>query len=297
MKILIFGSLNIDHVYQMDHFVQAGETVSALDYQKNEGGKGLNQAIALSKAGQKTYIAGAIGQDGLFLQDLLQSGGVNTRHLQIVSHPTGHAIIQVDRQGQNCIFICGGANQQISQQMMDDILAQFSAGDYILMQNEISNGDYLIRAAHARGMHVILNPSPLSPALMDWPLEFVEWFILNEIEGAALSGKDSPDDMLDALLSAYPKAHIVLTLGGDGAVYADDHQRLHQPAISVQAVDTTAAGDTFTGYFFHAILAGYSVSAALKEAAVAASIAVSRPGAGRSIPLYAEVKAQLANQQ
>ena len=146
-------------------------------------------------------------------------------------------------------------------------------------------------------MRVILNPSPISPALLDWPLEKVEWLILNEIEGGDITGKSSPEEMLDELLRRYPACHVVLTLGAEGSVYADGAQRLRQAAIPTEAVDTTAAGDTFTGYFIRAILAGKSIRESLLTASHAASIAVSRPGAGRSVPAQAEVRAAMGGER
>lgn len=213
MKLLDFGSLNIDHTYQLPHLVRPGETLASDSYHKSEGGKGFNQAVALAKAGQEVYLAGAIGQDGLFLRDYLQELGVHTEHLCVLDAPTGHAMIQLDAEGQNCIILFGGTNGMITEAMIDEVLADFGAGDYLLLQNEISHVDSIICAAHAKGMHIILNPSPMSPELLTWPLELVEWFILNEIEGADITGKTQPEEMLDELLRRYPACHVVLTLG------------------------------------------------------------------------------------
>ena len=291
MRFLVFGSANIDHVYHLPRHVRPGETLASDQYQRNEGGKGLNQAIALAKAGQETYFAGAIGEDGIFLRDYLRDHHVHTEYLHILPVPTGHALIQVDERGENAIVLFGGANQQISPDMIEETLSQFEAGDYLLMQNEVSGGERLIRAAFRRGMRVILNPSPMSAEIKAWPLEQVDWLILNEIEGGDLTGQAEPDAMLDALLSRCPDCHIVLTLGEKGSIYADKTRRVFQERIPCRAVDTTAAGDTFTGYFFQAVAAGETVEQALAIAARAAAIAVSRPGASRSIPWREEVLA------
>lgn len=293
MKLLDFGSLNIDHTYQLPHLVRPGETLASDSYHKSDGGKGFNQAVALAKAGQEVYLAGAIGQDGLFLRDYLQELGVHTEHLCVLDAPTGHAMIQLDTEGQNCIILFGGTNGMITEAMIDEVLADFGAGDYLLLQNEISHVDSIICAAHAKGMHIILNPSPMSPELLTWPLELVEWFILNEIEGADITGKTQPEEMLDELLRRYPACHVVLTLGERGSVYADATQRMDQSIVSAHTVDTTAAGDTFTGYFIHALLQGEAIQQALKTAACASAITVSRPGAGRSIPAAEEVQAAM----
>lgn len=297
MKLLDFGSLNIDHTYQLPHLVRPGETLASDSYHKSEGGKGFNQAVALAKAGQEVYLAGAIGQDGLFLRDYLQELGVHTEHLCVLDAPTGHAMIQLDTEGQNCIILFGGTNGMITEAMIDEVLADFGAGDYLLLQNEISHVDSILRAAHAKGMHIILNPSPMSPELLTWPLELVEWFILNEIEGADITGKTLPEEMLDELLRRYPACHVVLTLGERGSVYADAAQRIDQSIVTAHTVDTTAAGDTFTGYFIHALLQGEAIQQALKTAACASAITVSRPGAGRSIPAAEEVQAAMKEAQ
>lgn len=289
MKLLIFGSLNIDHTYRLPHLVRPGETLASTAYQKNAGGKGLNQAIALARAGQAVCFAGAIGEDGQFLARYLQEQGVDVSSIQTLPVPTGHALIQVDAQGANSIILYGGANQSITEGMLDTVLSRFSAGDFLLMQNEISNGEVLLRKAHARGMCVLLNPSPASAQLRSWPLEMVDWLILNEVEGEDLTGCAQPEAILHTLLQRYPKMRIVLTLGSQGALYADALQTLFQPAIPCTVQDTTAAGDTFTGYFFAAILRGQPVAEALHLAAQAASLAVSRAGAGASIPTRDEV--------
>ena len=294
MKLLDFGSLNIDHTYQLPHLVKEGETLSSTKYQRSEGGKGFNQAVALAKAGQEVFFAGAVGSDGRFLQEYLNTLNINTDYLQILDAPTGHAIIQLDEAGRNSIILFGGTNVMITKEMIDETLVHFECGDYILLQNEISHGDYLSHAAHEKGMHVILNPSPISPALLSWPLEEVEWLILNEIEGSDITGKAEPNEILDELLRRYPQSHIVLTLGAQGSVYADSGRRVSQNAIRSEAVDTTAAGDTFTGYFIHAMLQGERIQSALRMASHASSIAVTRHGASRSVPWKKEVLASMA---
>lgn len=290
MRLLDFGSLNIDHTYHLPHFVRAGETLSCSDYRRSEGGKGLNQAVALAKAGQPVSMAGAIGEDGRFLLDALSAVGGDHSLVQVLDAPTGHALIQVDASGANCIIVHSGANSRVDSAMIDSVLAHFEPGDYVLLQNEISNVDQIIDRAADRGLQVVLNPSPVSETMKQWPLNRVAWFILNEIEGGDLTGETEPDAMLDAMLRLWPHSHIVLTLGADGAIYADAHCRIRQPAVSATAVDTTAAGDTFTGYFLAEILRSGDVSAAMALAARAASVTITRPGASQSIPLANELE-------
>lgn len=289
MKVLDFGSANIDHVYRLNHLVRNGETLSADDYRKNEGGKGFNQAVALAKAGREVFFAGAIGHDGLFLKERLEEYGVDTRYLRTLDAPTGHAVIQVDDGGNNSIILYGGANRRITEEMAAETLKEFGRGDVILLQNEISGGDVILREAARRGLRIALNPSPFTPDLLDWPLGQVEWFLLNEVEAGDMSGEREPDRMLDVLSARYPRSRFVLTLGEQGAVCAYGDRRVCQRAPSVKAVDTTAAGDTFTGYFLHALLGGGSVEEALLLAVRAAAVTVSRPGAAQSIPVMEEV--------
>ena len=292
MKMLVFGSLNIDHTYRVPHLVRAGETLSSTAYQRNAGGKGLNQAIALARAGQAVSMAGAIGRDGLFLKDYLASFGVDTSLVRVAEEATGHAVIQLDADGQNAIFLYGGANQAMTAQSIREALSAFENGDFVLLQNEINLLDEIVAQAKARGMRVILNPSPMSERLPRL-ISRVDWLILNEVEGEELTGCSDSSAIADRLLAEAPDLRVVLTLGVRGSLYADQNWRCCQPAVTVRAVDTTAAGDTFTGFFFTSILAGKDVAYALNLAAHASAIAVTRPGAGGSIPSMDEVLASL----
>ena len=289
MKILDFGSLNIDDIYSLPHFVRPGETIASTAYAQSAGGKGFNQGVALRKAGCDVRFGGAMGKDGQFLADYMNELGVDTSCIEVLDVPTGHAIIQVEEAGGNCIILFGGANRCITDEMIDRALAPMEPGEYVLMQNEINAPERLIEKAHEKGLVVVLNPSPASPEIKGWPLDKVDWFILNEVEGGDLTGETDPDRILDALLARYPKCRVVLTLGEQGSVYADAGRRVRQAAFRAEAVDTTAAGDTFTGYFLAAVLEGKDIPYALKLASRASAITVSRPGAAKSIPMLDEV--------
>lgn len=294
MRVLNFGSLNLDHTYTMDHFVCPEETTSALDYHIHFGGKGHNQSIALAKAGADTWHAGLIGPDGESIKAHMNEYGVNTTYTQTVDTATGHAVIQVDKNGQNAIIVYAGANGCVDEAYADKVLAAFGEGDTLLLQNEITSLPYIIKTAKAWGMRVMLNPSPVGPAIEACPLDAVDVFVLNEVEGEALSGEADQDKILDVLAKKYPNAKILLTLGKKGAVFADGGERTFQAIYDSPVVDTTAAGDTFTGYFFAWYLAGKSAAEALSAATMASAIAVSRPGAAASIPTRDEVLERLA---
>lgn len=293
MNILSFGSLNLDKVYRVEHFVRPGETISGLSLEEHCGGKGLNQSIAIAKAGASVWHAGCVGQaDGTPLLNALQESGVDISLVRQLACPTGHAIIQVDQEGQNCILLYGGANQQITTEQIDQTLAQFQPGDLLVLQNEINNLAYLMETAANRGMTIVLNPSPMNETILSLPLQHVSYFLLNEVEAQELCGEDKDETLYpQLLLERFPNSRIVLTLGSRGSIYQDAHCRIQQPCYNVQTVDTTAAGDTFTGYFLASVSQGTEVAEALKRASKAAAISVSRRGASVSIPTQAEVEA------
>jgi ribokinase len=297
MKSLVFGSLNIDLVFSVDHIVCPGETVSSCSLKKNAGGKGANQAAAMAKAGMEVYMAGKIGRDGEFLLELLQSYGVHTDYVKIYEGATGQAIIQLDRKGQNSIVLYDGGNGAIEAGEINRVLANFGGGDIILLQNEIPHTGEIIRAARSKGMRVCLNPSPYDEKISVLPLKDVDLFFVNEIEGAALadmsadgpaSGRNIPA-ILDILTARFSESEIILTAGKDGAYYGYKKFRAQGEIFDLPVEDTTGAGDTFTGYFIAARAKNMPVPEALQIACKAASIAVSRKGAMESIPLGSEI--------
>ena len=290
MKILNFGSMNIDFVYAVDHILQPGETLMAGSRSVHNGGKGLNQSIAVARAGGNVWHAGVAGEDGGRLIRALEENGVHTEHVRREAGPSSHTVIQVDRNGQNCIIVFNGERMKVSEDQIDRVLEAFEPGDLLLMQNELDNSPLIMRKGAQRGLQVAFNPSPINEGLRAYPLECVSWFIMNETEGKALTGRDDPQEILDEMGRLYPNAKVVLTLGSDGAYCRCGGETAFQPAVKTEVVDTTAAGDTFTGYFLTAISEGLPVGQAMALAAKAASIAVSRPGAADSIPLRREME-------
>ena len=296
MRVLVFGSLNADHVYLVDHFLQPGETLSSEDLQFFPGGKGLNQAIALKKSGADVSMAGCVGKDSeALLLGALKETGVDISLVRVSEAPSGHAIIQNTKDGENNILLFGGTNQMIDEAYADEVLTHFQTGDVLILQNEISALPYIMEKAHEKGMDIVLNPSPADEKILKLPLHLVDILILNEVEGEALTGisKDQPESILTSLHETYPQAKIILTLGERGAMCAQGVQTLSCPAFPAKVVDTTAAGDTFTGYFITEIMAGKAVEEALKTASMAASLAVSRKGASVSVPFRDEVEEAL----
>ena len=288
-RVLNIGSLNIDRCYDVADFVHAKETVSALGYATNTGGKGLNQSVALARAGAQVSHAGAVGEDGEMLLQVLRDSGVDTGYILRVPGPSGHAIIQIDPRGQNCILIYAGANAALDEAYVDRVLSDFAPGDILLLQNETTSVAYAMEQGKKKGMYMVLNPSPIDAALLEYPIGLADLLILNEVEGAALSGEAEFEAILRRLGEKYPDTAVVLTLGEQGCLYRSGDTVLRQAAFRVQAVDTTAAGDTFTGYFLAGVARGDDPADCLRAASRASSIAVTRKGAAPSIPLRSEL--------
>lgn len=291
MKVLNYGSLNIDYVYEVDHFVKAGETQSSKSLSLFCGGKGLNQSIAFSKCGVEVWHAGAVGdKDSEMLLEELTKAGVNVTLVMKKPGNSGHAIIQKEPNGQNCILLYGGANQAITREDVDDTLGHFEEGDYLILQNEINQIEYIMEKAHEKKMKIVLNPSPMNELIRTYPLKYVDYFLLNEIEAEEICGEPGTgDELIEKISQRFPNAQIVLTLGSEGSIYKDSKEKLHQGIYKVKAVDTTAAGDTYTGYFIGSIMKGETTKKALEYASKASAISVTRHGAGPSIPTMEEV--------
>ena len=291
MKALCFGSMNIDYVYSLDHIVTPGETIFSTGRQIFAGGKGLNQSVAMAKAGLPVWHAGISGTGGQLLLDTLRENGVDTSLIQEADAQPGHTIIQVDAHGQNSIILFGGTNRMVTPDYIDQALAPFGPGDMILLQNEVNLLDRIIDKAFEKGIQVVLNPSPFDGAVLECDLSKVSLFLVNEVEGAQISGipAQDPEGILHWFEAHYPQAEVILTLGAEGAWYAGKGTRKFQSAMKVQAVDTTAAGDTFSGYFLEGWMTGRTMEESLYRAAKAASIAVCRKGAAPSIPWASEL--------
>ncbi len=294
MKILNFGSCNLDYVYSMEHIVMPGETASSSGLEIFPGGKGLNQSIAVAKAGTQIFHAGCVGEDGGLLADTLMHNGVNIKYLQEVPGKNGHAIIQVSGDGENSIVLYAGSNGMISEELIDRVLSNFAKGDILLLQNEINSVPLIVEKAYSKGMKIILNPSPYNEKIGKIDLTKVSCLILNEVEAAGFSGTEDVQQSLDYLCQKHPGLAIMMTLGKNGCVYSDGVNRLYQPAFPVQTVDTTAAGDTFTGYFVAGMSEKKNMADVLVMASAAAAIAVTRNGAAPSIPTKEEVVSFLA---
>ena len=291
MRILNYGSINVDHVYKVTHIVRPGETLSSRELSFFAGGKGANQSVALSRAGIEVWHAGKIGEDGRWILEDLQKRGVKTDLIRISKGTTGHAIIQVTDQGENSIVLFGGENRNVTTEEINETITKFSAGDYLVLQNEINGTPDIIKKAHKRGMKICLNPAPFSADILSWPLNLVDILIVNETEAMGLVGMELAfPEVINKLTTTYPDTEIIMTAGKQGAYFGMNDERAFSPVRDAVVVDTTAAGDTFLGYYISARMRGLDAKAAMDEASLASSIAVSRPGAMDSIPKYTELQ-------
>lgn len=290
MKLYNFGSLNIDHVYHVASHVKTGETISAKSYNVYIGGKGLNQSIAASKAGAQVVHIGSIGPDGARLKQALVDAGVDVSKLIESDVPSGHALIQVNDEGDNSIVVYGGSNMELSKSEIDAVFEFITPDDLVLLQNEISNVDYIVSKSYELGIPVALNYSPITESLKLIDLNHVSYLLVNELEGLAAAQCEDESEVVKVLTEAYPNLSVILTLGDKGAIYSKNgEEHVIQEAFPVSVVDTTGAGDTFTGYFVASLVSKRSIKEALELSCRASAIAIGKSGASNSIPTLEEV--------
>ncbi len=308
-KIAVVGSINMDVVNRVERHPLPGETVSGLETAYIPGGKGANQAVAAARAGAQVLMIGAVGQDpfGGPLVEALGKAGVDTAGVLEKEGTSGMAFITVDAHGENNIILSPGANGRLSAEDMEAGLIGAAGGSGgaglggVLLQNEIpwETTAAAVRHARAYGAAVYLNPAP-ARKVEDEVLALVDVLVVNETEAAAISGlevasREHAEAAAEWLLGR-GVGEVIVTLGAAGVVYASKQgERISAPAFRVEAVDTTAAGDTFIGSYAAARDRGEFVQEALRWANAAAAIAVTRPGAQSSIPSADEVNRWLEN--
>ncbi|MGI3169764.1 ribokinase [Pseudooceanicola sp. C21-150M6] len=285
MTIWNLGSVNADRVYRLPHLPQPGETLSSTEYSEGLGGKGANMSVAIARAGGRVEHIGAVGSDGVWMRERLASAGVGVDHLSVAQQPSGHAIIAVDAQGENQIIVYSGANRVISVAHALTALDGAEPGDIAICQNETNGQEAFLSAARSRDLTVAYAAAPFELAAVQAVINDLDLLILNAVEAAQLEAAlQTPIDRL-------PVGHIVITLGEKGCRWIDTVKGEIQefPAPKVEPVDTTGAGDTFTGYLLAALDAGDSMEDAIALALKAGALMVTRPGTAEVIPARVEV--------
>lgn len=294
-KLVNLGSLCIDQVYRVPNIANAGETVASLGRGTYPGGKGLNQSLAAARAGVAVSHVGCVGADGEWLKTALRESGVEVSGVRSVAGGSGHAIIQVDAAGQNAIVVVGAANRAVEETDLEVALGQMYAGDWLLIQNEINDLERVLAGAARRGVALAFNLAPVDGRERGYDLSSVKLLIVNEIEAAALAGVKQPSAALARIGERLPDTDVVLTLGGEGLLYAGPSGQGSTPAFAVQAVDETGSGDAFIGYLMAGLLQGLGLPDALVLGAAAGGLAATREGAASSIPDLESVRGLIAS--
>ncbi|GAA6160507.1 ribokinase [Ruegeria sp. HU-ET01832] len=284
MTIWNLGSINADMIYDVPHLPGPGETLSASRLDRFLGGKGANTSVASARAGARIAHIGAVGFDGRWARDRLTEYGVDTRYIAQVDVQTGHAIIAVDAQGENNIILFQGSNHAISQDQLGQALSSASQGDLLVTQNETNLQVEAAKMGREMGLTVCYAAAPFQAESVQAVLPYLDFLILNAVEAEQLheaTGQPVTDLQIE---------HVIVTLGAEGARYYHRGEALDFPAHKVQAVDTTGAGDTFTGYVLAGMDRGMPMAQAISQANRAAALMVTRHGTADVIPDLKEVR-------
>ncbi len=291
MAIFNLGSINIDHVYTLPHLPQPGETLAALSYSTGLGGKGANQSVAAAMAGARTTHIGAVGPEGGWTVDRLARAGVITAPIARVETATAHAIINVDAHAENAIVLFAGANACVTEAQIAEALSGATSADTLLLQNETTLQPEAAAIAAGKGLRVIYSAAPFDIAAVRAVLPHASMLVMNEGEAAQLTAA------LGKPLTELPVKDIIVTRGAKGADWISaGSETVSQPAFRVTPVDTTGAGDCFIGALAAATDRGLDREKAMRFAAAAAAIQVTRPGASDAMPTRAEVETFLTQQ-
>lgn len=284
MTIFNLGSINADHVYCVPHLPGPGETLAATSMQTGLGGKGANMSVAAARAGSHVVQIGAVGRDGLWAKNRLLEYGVDTRHIAELDVPTGHAIITVDDVGENAITLFSGANHQILEDSIARVLSSGSTGDIFVTQNETNAQVIAAKIGSKLGLRICYAAAPFDANAVKAMLPYLDFLILNSVEAQQL------ETALDVSIEELEVADIVITLGAKGARWVGREIDQSFDAIKVDPIDTTGAGDTFTGYVLAGLDRGLTMGQSISLAMRAAALMVMRMGTADVIPDLKEVE-------
>lgn len=280
MAVFNLASINADLFYQVPHLLAPGETLASTDHSRGLGGKGANMSVAIARAASRVVHIGAVGADGRWAVERLLEYGVDTRHINEIDVPTGHAVIMVDDHGENAILLFPGANRAITETHIEVALTQASEADTFLFQNETSAQTEGAKLASAKGMRVVYAAAPFDAQAVKAVLPMLDILVMNAVEAQQLT------DALGETLADLPVRDVVVTLGGDGCRWLNTDEGTDKtfPAIPVTPVDTTGAGDTFTGFLIAALDRGLPMEQAISLGQQAGAIMVTRHGTADVIP-------------
>ena len=280
MTVFNLGSINADLFYRVPHLVGSGETLASTDFTKGLGGKGANMSVAIAHGAARAVHIGAVGVDGRWAVDRLLEYGVDTRWIVQVPEPTGHAVIMVDDAGENAILLYPGANHAVSETHIQNALQDATEADIFLFQNETSAQVEGATLASAKGLRVVYAAAPFDADAVQAVMPLLDILVMNAVEAEQLSGA------MGVELGALPVRDIIVTLGADGCRWINTDLGTDEtfPAVPVTPVDTTGAGDTFTGFLLAALDRGQPMEQAITLGQQAGAIMVTRHGTADVIP-------------
>ncbi len=280
MAVYNLGSINADLFYQVPHLLAPGETLASTEHSRGLGGKGANMSVAIARAAARAVHIGAVGSDGRWAVERLLEYGVDTRNIVELDVPTGHAVIMVDDHGENAILLYPGANRALTETHITSALAVATEADTFVFQNETSAQIEGATLASSKGMRVVYAAAPFDAHSVEAVLPMLDILVMNAIEAQQLT------DALGVALTDLPVRDVIVTLGGDGCrwVNTDDGTDKTFPAIPVTPVDTTGAGDTFTGFLVAGLDRGLPMEQAISLGQQAGAIMVTRHGTADVIP-------------
>lgn len=280
MAVYNVGSINADLFYQVPHLLAPGETLASTEHSRGLGGKGANMSVAIARAAARAVHIGAVGSDGRWAVERLLEYGVDTRNIVELDVPTGHAVIMVDDHGENAILLYPGANRALTETHIASALAVATEADTFVFQNETSAQIEGATLASSKGMRVVYAAAPFDAHSVEAVLPMLDILVMNAIEAQQLT------DALGVALTDLPVRDVIVTLGGDGCrwVNTDDGTDKTFPAIPVTPVDTTGAGDTFTGFLVAGLDRGLPMEQAISLGQQAGAIMVTRHGTADVIP-------------
>lgn len=286
MAIFNLGSINADLVYRVPHLPAPGETLAATSFSRGLGGKGANMSVAAARAAARCVHIGAVGADGAWAAQRLMEYGVYTQHVLTLGTDTGNALIAVDDRGENNIILYPGANREIPLDHVRAVLETAGASDIFVTQNETNLQRAAAEIASARGMRVAYAAAPFDAEAVKSMLPLLDLLFLNEVEARQLQ------EATGLPPEALPVRDVIVTLGAQGARWhnTDTAEVRVFPAVEVTAVDTTGAGDTFTGYVLAGLDRGLPMAQAIGQAMIAAAIMVTRQGTADVIPDLRDVQ-------
>lgn len=286
MAVFNLGSINADLFYQVPHLLAPGETLASTEHSRGLGGKGANMSVAIARAASRVAHIGAVGSDGRWAVERLLEYGVDTRSIVEMDVPTGHAVIMVDDHGENAILLFPGANRALTETHITDALEAATESDTFLFQNETSAQIEGATHASAKGMRVVYAAAPFDAAAVQAVLPLLDILVMNAVEAQQLS------DATGLALADLPVRDVIVTLGGDGCRWINTDNGTDQsfPAIPVTPVDTTGAGDTFTGFLVAALDRGLPMEQAISLGQQAGAIMVTRQGTADVIPDLKDVQ-------